>query len=209
MPHLTSDYESGTVYRSLNIPTWLLSHVNGALLWLTEAWNWEAFGDMTPQECADAALLMWDSYSEGNPMLGAIIQYATTSVPANCLACDGGTYLKADYPALYSVLAPEFIIDADTFSTPTSEGLVLIGAFSNIGEIIGEAEHTLSIDEIPNHTHDISNGFGPNVALSAVLGAIEGLSPVPTGETTTAVGGGLAHNNIQPSMKARFCIVAR
>jgi len=87
--------------------------------------------------------------------------------------------------------------------------LVLIGASANIGEIIGEDEVTLSVDQIPNHYHAISNGFGPSVALSAVLGAIEGLAPVPTAEDTTAVGGGLAHNNIQPSMKARFCIVAR
>lgn len=209
MPHLTPDYESGTVYRSLNIPVWLLPHVNGALLWLTEVFDWEAFGDMTPQQCADGALAMWDSYVEGNPMLGAIIQYATTYVPANCLACDGGVYLKADYPALYSAIATEFIIDADTFHTPDCEDLVLIGASVDIGEVVGEATHTLSVDEIPNHSHDISNGFGPNVALSSVLGAIEGLSPVPTGETTTAVGTGLAHNNIQPSMKARFCIVAR
>jgi len=209
VPHLTPDYEGGTVYRPLNIPTWLLPHINGALLWLCEAYNWEAFGDMTPQECADAALEMWGDYTEGNPMIGAIIQYVTTSVPANCLPCDGGTYLKSDYPALYSSLAPEFIIDADTFNTPTSEGLVLIGASANIGEVIGEDEVTLSVDQIPNHYHAISNGFGPSVALSAVLGAIEGLAPVPTAEDTTAVGGGLAHNNIQPSMKARFCIVAR
>lgn len=209
MPHLTPNFESGTVYRSLSIPVWLLPHVNGALLWLTEVFDWEEFGDMTPQQCADGALDMWDSYVEGNPMIGAIIQYATTSVPANCLACDGSVYLKADYPALYAVLAPEFIIDADTFSTPDCTDLVLIGAVTNIGQVIGEDEVTLSVDEIPNHAHAIQNGFGPNVALSVVLGALEGLDAVPTGETTTAVGGGLPHNNIQPSMKVRFCIVAR
>lgn len=209
MPHLTPDFESGTLYRSLNIPTWLLPHVNGALLWLTEVWHWEAFGDMTPQQCADGALEMWNAYLESNTMIGTVLPYATTTPPDNCLPCDGGTYNRVDYPTLYSRLDNAFIVDGDTFVTPDMDNRFPLGAESDIGQTGGAATHTLISDEMPSHYHAIQNGYGPSVALSAVMGAIEGLDAIPTAENTSSVGGGEAHNNMPPYIRLRYCIVAR
>jgi microcystin-dependent protein len=152
---------------------------------------------------------MWIAYTEENPMIGVILEYVTNDAPSNCLPCDGTIYNRVDYPILYSRLDSAFIIDADTFETPDKVGLFSLGSETNIGEVGGEASHTLSAAEMPIHTHQISNGFGPNVALSAVLGAIEGLSPVPTAETTTSSGSGSAHNNMPPYIKVKYCIVAR
>src|SRR5574340_253471 len=40
-------------------------------------------------------------------MIGAIIPYATATIPANCLACDGALYNRVDYPLLYAALHSE------------------------------------------------------------------------------------------------------
>lgn len=97
----------------------LIIAVNGALDELTESENWEKFGTVTPQETADVMAVMWDKYIESRPcMIGSVILYATVTAPIGTLPCDGSTYLRVDYPELYSVLASVYIIDANTFKTP-------------------------------------------------------------------------------------------
>lgn len=81
----------------------------------------------------------------------------------------------------------------------------------------GESAHTLNINEMPNHVHPLSdpghvNNFGNRIQgfqlSSGNVGALAlgGPDPSPlntarafTGITMSPVGGGTAHNNIQPS----------
>lgn len=58
---LTPDTEAAPVFvcRLIRIPLELLPHVSGAIGELTEASNWEAFGDMTPDAAASLALDMY------------------------------------------------------------------------------------------------------------------------------------------------------
>jgi len=62
-----------------------------------------------------------------HPMIGVIMPMVTLAVPQNMLICDGETYLRTNYPLLYAVLDPAFIIDADTFVTPDLRNLVVVG----------------------------------------------------------------------------------
>ncbi len=173
------------------------------------------------------------------PEVGFIKPYITTNPPDNTLPCDGGTYARVDYPLLYAVIDAVFIVDADNFTTPNLEGLVLIGAGTNgastfaLGDNGGEYEHTLNISEMPSHTHvadaptviDPSHSHGVSGAiLSAVL---EGAVPAPSAAvfpTVTApavtgisvlapninnTGGGSAHNNTQPYGVVKYCVQAR
>jgi hypothetical protein len=59
----------------------------------------------------------------------------------------------------------------------------------------GVKAHTLSIDEIPSHTHSISNFEDPTGTGST--GSADGASSFSSVDTN-ATGGGLAHNNVQP-----------
>lgn len=60
---LTPDAPSGvTIRRVLHIPVELLSSVNGALQELTEAYNWEQYGALTPEQTAALCETMLGEY---------------------------------------------------------------------------------------------------------------------------------------------------
>lgn len=84
--------------------------------------------------------------------------------------------------------------------------------FQTVG---GEAAHTLSTAELPNHTHDRAGyglmraaNAGENVTVTGVAterpGAIPDVSNDPSGNKMTAVGGGNAHNNMPPFYSGYF-----
>lgn len=87
------------------------------------------------------------------------------------------------------------------------KGKVVVGLdeedpdFNEIGNEIGEKTHTLTVNEMPTHAHNVyynENSFG---AGSYSNNAVRGVGdPDASGSKwTTDVGGGQAHNNIQPT----------
>ena len=81
------------------------------------------------------------------------------------------------------------------------EDMFLLGASSDyeINSTGGEINHTLTINEMPNHKHEPtlygSTPGGGEVAGVAVSG---GTGTVNAWHTTTFVGGSQAHNNMPP-----------
>jgi microcystin-dependent protein len=204
---LTPDAESDILCRSLSIPSQLLPAVLGALGLLTYEYNWEEFGDMTVSECAELATVMWDSLAEGSDcMIGRIDYYATTTLPSCCLPCDGTHYDRTDYPLLYASLDSAFIVDADEFFTPNiGDKFILEVGTGSVGDVGGEAEHTLSIDEIPAHDHTIpGSSCFPYGEIPEVC-VVGGVLTQDTGET----GGGDPHNNMPPYIRLRAGIIAK
>lgn len=125
MPFLTPDSLPTTFRcRRLRIPDdvqWL-EIVNGVLSELLKERTFEAFGAITPADTAQVFQDMFFEYIKGEPcLIGAILPYATLTPPDGTLPCDGTTFNRADYPALYAALDPVYILDPDTFITPTSQ----------------------------------------------------------------------------------------
>ena len=87
-------------------------------------------------------------------------------------------------------------------------GRVLVGRdtgqteFDTLEKTGGAKAHTLSLDEIPAHahTHDSPNSPG----LNRLLGALPSVAAVSSGTATSTVGGGQAHNNLQPFIVVNF-----
>tara|TARA_R110002020_G_scaffold141095_4_gene312732 strand:- start:675 stop:1298 length:624 start_codon:yes stop_codon:yes gene_type:complete len=75
-------------------------------------------------------------------------------------------------------------------------GKAASGTFDTLGEEQGAETHTLSIAEIPAHTHTYGKSTtSENMSIHDING-LRGAATANTGST----GGGTAHNNIQPSI---------
>lgn len=218
MPFLTPDTDgSGQTYcRRLAIPNDIgfISAVSGALLTLTQNYSWEKFGTLTPDECADIMFAMYNDFVKSvGCMIGTVFPYATSTPPSGSLPCDGTTYLRADYSALYDVLDSAFIIDSEHFSTPDLRGRTLVGIGTGaglsaraMGGNFGNERVTLDISQIPSHSHSEVGSIA-----TIINGGLEApaSSAIPSVGVTGSVGGGLAHDNIQPSLALGYAIWAR
>lgn len=98
----------------------------------------------------------------------------------------------------------------------TAVGKVLVGYdnkdtdFNTIGKTGGEKEHTLTIDEMPSHSHDMDEmgydggGYKNKIGVRQDGGGASHWIPQYAQTTSystykpTYTGGGQAHNNIQP-----------
>ncbi len=80
-------------------------------------------------------------------------------------------------------------------------GKVLVGidssdtSFDTVEDTGGAKTHTLTVDEIPSHTHEFTAMQDTNNSVNRSGGGDLG---APASSTTAATGGGAAHNNLQP-----------
>lgn len=71
------------------------------------------------------------------------------------------------------------------------------GSIYVAGTTGGEASHTLTINEIPTHSHTL-NGSTFQGGVSTSPSALTDNNARPISSTTQSIGGGLAHNNLPP-----------
>jgi microcystin-dependent protein len=140
--------------------------------------------------------------------------------PKGWALCDGQLLPINQNQALFSLLGTTFGGDGRVnFGLPNLQGRtpIHVGSGHTLGERGGEQAHTLSISEIPQHTHSAigssSTGTQP-VPASAFLGvaAEQPYAPVDNNlaalnpATLANVGGSQAHLNMQPFLVLNFSI---
>jgi microcystin-dependent protein len=143
--------------------------------------------------------------------------------PKGWATCDGQLLPINQNQALFSLLGTTYGGDGRVnFGLPNLQGRnpIHMGAGHTLGERGGEQAHTLSISEIPTHTHTL-NAVGTATASNRVSTPVGNLpapqeanpygSPVaslvamsPTSVST--VGGSQAHLNMQPFLVLNFSI---
>ena len=85
-----------------------------------------------------------------------------------------------------------FPVGAGAFA---ASGAVAVNGTATATSIVGEDQHTLTVPEIPAHTHN----FFPLVTADANNGGANGVQYGTTANVaTSSTGGGAAHNNLPP-----------
>ncbi|MGL4288021.1 MAG: phage tail protein [Phreatobacter sp.] len=138
--------------------------------------------------------------------------------PKGWALCDGQLLPINQNQALFSLLGTTFGGDGRVnFALPDYRGRVPIhvGNGHALGERGGEQAHTLSIGELPTHTH-VGQATNTNGAVAipagAFLGAVNNAYSAPTQLTSinpgtiANQGGNQAHLNMQPFLTLSFCI---
>lgn len=232
MPYLTPDeLPDDTICRVLVIPNerQFIGCVTGALEELTFVHNWELFGDVTPVQAARAMRSMFDNFCFGIGecrVIGEIIPYAgSTSPTSNWLVCDGSSLLRADYPELFTVIGTTYgAVDGSHFNIPDTRGRAAIGAGQgtgltsrSLGATVGTEQHSLTVGEMPAHSHaDAGHAHtlpdGPAGLVAPGVIPVSVVALAGTGLASAVIqntGGNGAHNNMQPSLAINYLIVAK
>jgi microcystin-dependent protein len=112
--------------------------------------------------------------SAGVPV-GTIIPYAGSEAPAGWLFCDGQEVSRTEYAKLFAVIGTIYGAGdgSTTFNLPNLKGRVLVHRdnadtdFDTLGKIGGAKTHILTVDEIPSHSHSISDDGSHNHTISS------------------------------------------
>jgi microcystin-dependent protein len=155
------------------------------------------------------------------PFLSEIRLMSFQFAPKGWALCNGQLLPINQNQALFSLLGTTFGGDGRVnFALPDLRGRVPIheGAGHTLGERGGEQAHTLSVGELPAHTHAVNAaGAAAGGAVSPagrVLGAVPNAYRSPAGgslvtmrpDSVTNTGGSQAHLNLQPYLTLSFCI---
>ncbi len=152
------------------------------------------------------------------PFLGEIRLFSFGVIPKNWLPCEGQTLNINQNQALFSILGTTFGGNGTTtFALPDLRGCVPVHTGGNIpwGAFGGEERHTLTVAEMPAHTHQAMGSSGDANAKVAVgkVWASTDQKPYaasgPTGNMSSqalASVGGQPHDNMQPYTTVSYCI---
>ena len=152
------------------------------------------------------------------PFMAEIRLMSFVFAPKGWALCDGQLLPINQNQALFSLLGTTFGGDGRVnFALPDLRGRVPIhaGAGHLLGERGGEQAHTLSLAELPTHTHQLTGSASDaDVVLPTdnVVGRSSQLYGPPVQLTTLdastngVVGGSQAHLNMQPFLTLSFCI---
>jgi len=152
------------------------------------------------------------------PFLGEIRVFPFSFAPQGWAQCNGQLLPINQNQALFSLLGTTYGGDGRVnFALPDLRARVPIhvGSGHTLGERAGEQAHTLTIAEMPTHTHvqqassNTGNAVNPSGAVLAAASNVyrpadnlTALNPA----SVTNVGGSQAHINMQPFLTLSFCI---
>ena len=163
--------------------------------------------------------------------VGSVKMYAGSAAPGKWLICDGSAVSRTTYAKLFAVIGTTYGAGdgSTTFNLPDFKGRTPIGvgtsgttgasthALASKGgqetHVHSTANHTLTINEMPAHTHDLPNNMG---YVYSAAGGNGTYGAVTTWSAVKSTGGGQAHNHgntgstsqMNPYLTVNFIIFA-
>ena len=161
-----------------------------------------------------------------DPFVGQMLWVPFNFAPKGWSFCNGQLLPLSQNTALFSLLGTTYGGDGRaTFALPDMQGRLMINAgqgpgLSNFdqGQSGGEENHTLSVSEIPAHSHTVAasntsvadaTSAVNNLHGQSVSGNAYGSNPSATmsSNALSTAGGGQGHNNMMPYATLN-CIIA-
>jgi microcystin-dependent protein len=156
------------------------------------------------------------------PFVGEIRMFAGNFAPVGWMFCEGQLLPIADFDVLFNLIGTTFGGDGQsTFALPDLRGRLPIhqGFSFTPGQSSGVEQVTLSVNEIPAHTHPFlatsnqASSSSPANQLPAITQAAT-ITPYGTdspqvqlnSNSIGSVGGSQPHNNFQPYLCLNFII---
>lgn len=172
-------------------------------------------------------------WTEKNIMpIGSALMWTGTVVPAHWLLCNGQAVSRSTYSRLFSTIGVTFGVGngSTTFNIPDWQGRVPVGVDTTAGRITsssvgglnvsilggtgGAQTHTLTLSELPSHSHTASSSDDVGGASglrypNAFTGIQTRLINNDTGtRSLSSDGGDQPHSNTQPWLAVHFIIYA-
>lgn len=136
------------------------------------------------------------------------------------MVAEGQLLLRTDFPELSALYGNTFAGSTTTHvALPDARGRTAVhlesgsSRFGTIGQHFGTKDVTLTVDQMPSHTHmsdrhnyQTREAWGSGKALMSVMDVNGDLPGINSGQPA---GGGQSHNNIQPSLTLRYMVKVR
>ena len=160
-----------------------------------------------------------------NPLLGMVIPFAGNFAPRGWALCEGQLLAVSSNSALFSILGTIYGGDGrTTFALPDLRGRIALQhgtgpglTNKRLGQKGGATTVTLTINELPSHTHNVApqasandadtadatnNGYGASENFGPTGGTEFNMAPVKG----DAVGGSREHENMAPFLALNYII---
>jgi microcystin-dependent protein len=160
---------------------------------------------------------------------GTVVPWGGTSAPTGWLDCDGSAVSRSTYADLFTAIGTTYGVGdgSSTFNIPDIRGRTVCGKDNmggtaanrltsgttidgaTLGTAGGSQTHTLSAAEMPAHRHGLAvhdtSGQNDYLAGSNSNYGFQ-VTSNSTYASTTSVGSGSAHVNVQPSIVLNYII---
>jgi len=154
------------------------------------------------------------------PYVGEIRMFAGNFAPAGWMFCEGQLLPISENETLFNLIGTTYGGDGQsTFALPDLQGRIPIhqGSGYTLAETGGVEEVTLTVNQIPSHTHPLLGSADP-ASSKVITGGVFGRTPaegyssdtfLPTAlaaNSVTSIGGSQPHTNFQPYLCLNYII---
>lgn len=191
---------------------------------LTNRWFWQSpLLKISDAEYESIIAMIETARGElmSNFRIGSIMPSICEQNSPILLLMDGQTVAQVDYPELANCVPSSWLVGSDiVLPDMTETGLFGADTIANVGNVVGENTHQLTVGEMPVHTHTqqphqhseiiptvVPTAAGLEPALASLVTATPSLTGLQTAVNNNA-GNDEAHNNIQQSLNVLWYIVA-